>query len=227
MKAMILAAGRGERLRPLTDHTPKPLIEAGGHSLLDWHLRALADAGFHEVVINLAWLGGHIRTAIGDGRAYGLAITYSDEGEQALETAGGIIHALPLLGDEPFAVINGDIWTDYPRTRLEPPAPGRLAHLVLVDNPPHNPGGDFGLEAGMVGSGDHTHPRFTFAGIGVYEPALFRNRPAGVTALAPVLREAMAAGRVSGEHYGGTWHDVGTQERLHALRACLDRGSAS
>lgn len=225
MKAMILAAGRGERLRPLTDTMPKPLIEAGGRSLLDWHLSALADAGFREVVINLAWLGDHIRSAIGDGSAWGLAVAYSDEGDQALETAGGIIHALPLLGDEPFAVINGDIWTDYPRARLEPPSRGHLAHLVLVDNPPHNPAGDFRLDGGRVVHGSEDEARLTFAGIGVYTPALFREQPGGMVALAPVLRAAMAAGRISGEHYAGVWHDIGTRERLQGLEQHLARGS--
>jgi len=217
MKAMILAAGRGERLRPLTDTTPKPLIEVGGRTLLDHHLAALADAGFGEVVINLAWLGDRIRAAVGDGSRYGLHVRYSDEGEHALETAGGIVNALPLLGDEAFAVINGDIWTDYPRARLAPPAAGDVAHLVLVDNPPHHPDGDFTLTGDRVATDGGSH--LTFAGIGVYRPELFRPRPPGVSALAPILRAAMAAGRVSGERHAGAWHDVGTPARLAEIEA--------
>ena len=217
MKAMILAAGRGERLRPLTDTTPKPLIEVGGCSLLDHHLAALAGAGFTEVVINLAWLGEHIRTAIGDGSHHGLHVHYSDEGSQALETAGGIVRALPLLGEGPFAVINGDIWTDYPRARLQPPEPGDLARLVLVDNPAHNPDGDFALAGNRVRADGS--PRLTFAGIGVYTPELFRDLADGVAALGPLLRAAAQANRVAGDYYAGRWHDVGLPERLATLRA--------
>lgn len=217
MKAMILAAGRGERLRPLTDTTPKPLIRVGGRSLIDWHLAGLAGGGFRSVVINLAWLGGQIREHVGDGAAWGLSISYSDEGERPLETAGGIIRALPLLGNEPFAVINGDIWTDYPRGRLlQPPRGDDLARLVLVDNPEHNPGGDFALGGDRVrGTGD---ARLTFAGIGVYQPVLFAGLADGEAALAPLLRSAAGAGRVAGEHYRGRWHDVGSGARLAALR---------
>lgn len=222
MKAMILAAGRGNRLRPLTDTTPKPLIEVGGRSLLDHHLAALAAAGFTEVVINLAWLGERIQAAIGDGGHHGLRIHYSDEGSQALETAGGIVRALPLLGDAPFAVINGDIWTDYPRARLHPPEPGDLARLVLIDNPPHNPDGDFALAGDRIRADGSA--RLTFAGIGVYTPELFRDLADGVAALAPILRAAAQAGRVAGERYTGRWHDVGTVERLAALRAEHDTG---
>ncbi len=215
MRAMILAAGRGERLRPLTDATPKPLLRAGGRTLLDWHLSALAEAGFREVIINIAWLSGQIRAAVGDGGAHGLRIHFSDEGEEALETAGGIVRALELLGPEPFAVINGDIWTDYPRERLAPPQGGDLAHLVLVDNPAHNPTGDFALRGDRVDCG--SGPRLTFAGIGVYSPALFADQPAVTAPLAPLLRAAAAAGRLAGEHYRGEWHDVGTPNRLSAL----------
>lgn len=222
MKAMILAAGRGERLRPLTDTTPKPLIRAGNRTLLDWHLTALADAGFAEVVINTAWLGQRIREAVGDGSGHGLRVIYSDEGERALETAGGIIRALPLLGGEPFAVINGDIWTDYPRSRLVPPTGNALGHVVLVDNPPHNPGGDFTLLGKRVHTTDEH--RLTFAGIGVYHPALFRDCPDGVVALGPLLRNAADADRLTGEHYCGRWHDIGTVERLAALTAELGTG---
>ena len=215
MKAMILAAGRGERLRPLTDTTPKPLLPVRGRSLLDWHLQALAAAGFSEVVINVAWLGARIRAALGDGGDYGLRLRFSDEGEQALETAGGIVRALEWLGPDPFAVINGDIWTDYPRTRLQPPAAGDLGHLVLVDNPAHRPAGDFALADGRVRC--RAAPRLTFAGIGVYRPALFADLPPGSAPLGPLLQAAAGDGRVSGEHYTGRWHDVGTPERLAAL----------
>jgi len=211
MRAMILAAGRGERMRPLTDHTPKPLLPVGGRALIEHHLAALAAAGFREVVINHAHLGAQIEAALGDGARYGLLIRYSPE-ETALETGGGIFRALPLLGPEPFVVINGDIWTDYPLAQL-PQAPAGLAHLVLVDNPAHHPQGDFALDAaGRVY--EEGQPRFTFSGIGLYRPELFEGCEAGRFALAPLLRRAMAAGRVSGEHYRGAWIDVGTPERL-------------
>ncbi len=212
MRAMILAAGRGERLRPITDRLPKPLVPVGGRPLIEHHLHALARAGFREVVVNLAHLGAQIRASLGDGARFGLVIRYSDEGGRGLETGGGIHRALPLLGDEPFLVVNADIYTDYP---FAPPplAEGDLAHLVLVDNPTHHPRGDFRLdENGRVHA--HGGPRLTFAGIGVYRPELFRRCQGGAFPLAPLLREAMAAGRVSGEHYCGRWVDVGTRERL-------------
>lgn len=221
MKAMILAAGRGERMRPLTDDLPKPLLAAGGRSLIDWHLAALAATGFTEVVINLGWLGPAVRDHVGDGNRWNLAVYYSDEGWPPLETAGGIVRALPLLGDAPFAVINGDIWTDYPRASLHLP-PGRDAHLVLVDNPPHHADGDFTLAAdGAVGiDGDR---QLTFAGIGVYAPALFCDLEDGPAPLGPLLRDAARAGRVSGEHYTGKWFDIGTPERLAELERLLQR----
>lgn len=216
---MILAAGRGERLRPLTDQRPKPLLSVAGETLLERHLRGLAAAGFGEVVINLAWLGEQIRAAIGDGHAYGLRVSYSDEGDSALETAGGIVQALPLLGDTPFAVINGDIWTDFPFDRLQPPPADASAHLVLVDNPAHNADGDFALDDGRVTSDGA--PRLTFAGIGVYRPTLFANRAATVAPLAPLLRSEAAAGRISGEYHAGRWHDIGTAQRLRELEDLL------
>lgn len=218
MNAMILAAGRGERMRPLTDDCPKPLLSAGGRPLIDWHLGALAQAGFSRVVINTAWRGERLRAYVGDGHAWGLDVRYSDEGDRALETAGGIAHALPLLGPQPFVVINGDIHTDFPFERLRLPA-GRLAHLVLVDNPPQHPGGDFALDGSRVTP--EADARLTFAGIGVYRPALFSGLSPEPLRLAPILRRAIAAGLVSGEHYGGAWHDIGTPARLHELDARL------
>lgn len=214
MRAMILAAGRGERMRPLTDHTPKPLLRAGRHMLIEYHLLALVQAGIRDIVINHAHLGAQVEQALGDGSRYGVQIRYSPEGE-ALETGGGIFRALPLLGAEPFVVINGDIWTDYPYAGL-PAAPSGLAHLVLVDNPPQHPHGDFVLaEDGRVCEGEVQ--RLTFSGIGVYRPELFAGCHPGCFPLAPLLRAAMARGQVSGEHYGGGWIDVGTPERLADL----------
>jgi MurNAc alpha-1-phosphate uridylyltransferase len=220
MKAMILAAGRGERLRPLTDRTPKPLLRAGGRALIEHTIAALVRAGFRELVVNHAWLGGAIEDALGDGARYGARIAYSPEPEGALETGGGIAQALPLLGD-PFLVVNGDIWTDYPFERLAHARPRGLAHLVLVDNPAHHPGGDFGLEQGAVRVDGAA--RLTFAGIGVYRAALLAGRRAERFPLAPLLREAAARGQVSGEHYPGRWLDVGTPERLRRLDALLAR----
>ncbi len=221
MKAMILATGRGERMRPLTDTTPKPLLEAGGRPLIVWHLQALARAGFDEVVINHAWLGDRIEAALGDGAEYGLRIRYSPEPPGALETAGGILQALPWLGPEPFLVINGDIWCDYPLSHLadRPLASADSAHLVMVDNPPQHPGGDFVLEDGRLKP--EGGPRLTFSGIGVYAPALFADLEPGKRPLAPLLKAAMAEGRVSGEHYRGQWFDIGTPVRLQQLDARL------
>lgn len=220
MNALILAAGRGERMRPLTDDCPKPLLVAGGRPLIDWHLEALARAGFRRVVINTAWQGQRLRAYVGGGKAWGLEVRYSDEGDHALETAGGIANALPLLGPQPFAVINGDIHTDFPFERLTLPA-GRRAHLVLVDNPPQHPEGDFALDGARVTTG--VDPRLTFAGIGVYRPALFSGLAPRPLRLAPILTRAIAAGLVSGEHYRGAWHDIGTPERLRQLDARLRR----
>ncbi len=224
MKAMILAAGRGVRMRPLTDARPKSLLAAGGKPLIVWQLEKLARAGFAEVVINHAYLGHMLEGELGDGARFGLAIRYSPEAE-ALETAGGIAHALPLLGAEPFLVINADIFSDYDYSKLARlDLQDRLAHLVLVDNPPQHPRGDFALQAGRAReSGEHL---LTFSGMGVYAPRLFGGIPSGgKVALAPLLRKAMAADRVSGEHYTGCWQDIGTAERLQALDAQL-RGGA-
>ncbi|MBM7062221.1 nucleotidyltransferase family protein [Pseudomonas sp. UL073] len=212
MKAMILAAGKGERLRPLTLHTPKPLVQAGGQPLIEYHVRALAAAGFDELVINHAWLGQQIEDYLGDGARFGVRIAYSAEGEP-LETGGGIFRALPLLGDAPFLVVNGDIWTDYDFAALRRPLPA-AAHLVLVDNPAHHPHGDFHLHAGLVSDASAAQPCLTYSGIAVLAPALFAGCQPGAFKLAPLLRQAMAAGQVSGEHYAGRWVDVGTHERL-------------
>ena len=222
---MILAAGRGVRMRPLTDTTPKSLLAAGGKPLIVWQLGKLARAGFTEAVINHAHLGHLIEAALGDGSRFGVSIRYSPERE-ALETAGGIAFALPLLGAEPFLVINADIYCDYDVSKLGRLQLGdKLAHLVLVDNPVQHPRGDFALEARRV---RETGKRLlTFSGIGVYAPRLFGGIPPGAkVALAPILRKAMAAERVSGEHYRGRWHDIGTAERLRALDKELRGGPA-
>ncbi|WP_397451077.1 N-acetylmuramate alpha-1-phosphate uridylyltransferase MurU [Pseudomonas sp. NA-150] len=218
MKAMILAAGKGERLRPLTLHTPKPLVRAGGVPLIEYHLRALHAAGFTEIVVNHAWLGQQIEEYLGDGQRLGLSIQYSPEGEP-LETGGGIFRALPLLGDGPFLVVNGDIWTDYDFSALSRPISG-LAHLVLVDNPEHHPAGDFALVDGQVIE-SRSLPRLTYSGMAILHPDLFEDCEAGAFKLAPLLREAMAQGRVSGEHFTGRWVDVGTHERLADVERLL------
>lgn len=212
-KAMILAAGRGERMRPLTDTRPKPLLQVAGQALIEYHLQNIQRAGITEVVINHAWLGEKIEAALGDGSRYGLQISYSPEGE-ALETGGGLLRALPLLGEAPFIAINGDIWTDYPLQQL-PAEPAGLAHLVLVDNPPHHPAGDFALRDGHILTAGE--PRFTFSGIGVYRPELFHGQQQARFPLAPLLREAMTREAISGEHYAGQWFDIGTPQRLQEL----------
>jgi MurNAc alpha-1-phosphate uridylyltransferase len=214
MKAMLLAAGRGERLRPLTDTTPKPLLEVRGEPLLGWHLRGLARAGVRDVVINLAWLGAQIRARVGDGARYGLRVQYSEEPEGALETGGGIFRALPLLGPGPFLVVNGDTYTDIDFARLSI-APGELAHLVLVPNPPHHPQGDFALQDGLVLA--QGEPRHTYSGIGIYRPGLFAGCEPGRFPLLPLLRKAIAVRALGGELHAGEWTDVGTVERLAAL----------
>jgi len=223
---MILAAGRGIRMRPLTDHTPKPLLCVGGKPLIVWHIERLAAAGLREIVINHAWLGEKIEARLGDGSHYGVRLHYSPE-TTALETAGGIAQALPLLGDAPFLVVNGDLWCDWDASAAYDAARvlqrrDLLAWLWLVDNPDHHPEGDFCLTPQArvcdAGYGDF----LTFAGIGVYAPALFSAIAGGQAAkLAPLLRQAMQAGRVGGQHYAGTWVDVGTPQRLQALDARL------
>ena len=214
MKAMILAAGRGERMRPLTDRVPKPLLEAAGKPLIQYHIEALREAGFTELVVNHAHLGAQIVARLGDGRALGVRIDYSPEPGNALETGGGIRQALPLLGAGAFVVVNADIWTDYPYRRLQREPEG-LAHLVLVDNPEHHRDGDFQLNGDQVSAEGDT--RLTFSGIGLYRPELFAALPQGRFPLAPLLRSAMQAGQVNGEHYRGRWMDIGTAERLAEL----------
>lgn len=221
MRAMILAAGRGERMRPLTDHTPKPLLVAGGKPLIVHQVERLRAAGIEQVVINVAWHADLIENALGDGSALGVNIRYSREPEGALETAGGIRHALGLLGDRPFVVANSDIFCDFPLAALGDLAPGDLAHLVLVDNPPHHAEGDFALEHGRVRT--QGRPRYTYSGIGVFQPKLFSGLAPGVRPLRPVLEEAIASGQVSGQHHTGTWLDVGTPERLARLDWLLGR----
>lgn len=233
MKGMILAAGLGTRMRPLTDHTPKPLLEVGGKPLIVWHLEALRAASITEVVINTAWLGDKLEQALGDGRRYGVNIHWSHEpADKPLETAGGIVHALPLLGHTPFLLVNGDIWLRYRMTALRTAlAPGKQAHLVLVDNPAHNLKGDFGLldissaapEASKraVLTTRSTESAFTYAGLAVYCPSLFQGLSQGVRPLAPLLHEAIAAGRASGEYFAGPWVDVGTPQRLTELDTAI------
>jgi MurNAc alpha-1-phosphate uridylyltransferase len=223
---MILAAGFGERMRPLTEHTPKPLLTVGGVSLIEHHIRRLAVAGFTDLVINVSHLGQQIIDFCGDGSSWGVGITFSAE-DEPLETAGGIIKALPLLGNEPFLVVNGDVWTDYPFEQLlgrELPEVGG-AHLVLVDNPPQHPLGDFGLEGDRVRQLPEGQSGFTFSGIGLYTPTFFDGVPAGKSPLRPLLDRCIAANKLTGEHYAGEWRDIGTPERLEALNAAVNRAT--
>lgn len=234
MKALIFAAGLGERMRPLTDATPKPLLAVGGKPLIAWHLERLAAIGVREVVVNVSWLAEQFPQALGDGQRWGLRIAWSHEGPVPLETGGGMHHALPLLGDgadAPFIAVNGDIWSDYDFARL-PREPAGDAHLVLVDNPAHHRAGDFALhdDGRLASDGDD---RLTFAGIGVYRPGLFDDWQAAIGGapgadatpprfrLAPLLRRAMDRGRATGEHHRGRWTDVGTPQRLAELDASL------
>lgn len=223
VRAMILAAGRGERMRPHTDHRPKPMLPVAGQPLIERHLERLRAAGVEDIVVNLGWLGEVIREGLGDGSAFGVRVRYSVEGWPALESGGGIHHALPLLGDAPFVVVNGDVWTDYPLARLVQRAvtlePGLDAHLVLVRNPTHHPRGDFVLADGRVdndGEGRHT-----FSGLSVHRPQLFTGCEPGHFPLLPLWRAAAGAGRISGELYEGLWSDVGTPERLDELQRAL------
>src|SRR5690349_4380530 len=222
MKAMVLAAGRGERMRPLTDAEPKPLLRVGGKRLIEYHLERLAAGGFREVVINTAWLGDMIPAALGTGGQYGLSITYSHERPEALETGGGIFQALPLLGSAPFLLVNGDVWTDIDlgALRRDPPE-GSLAHLVLVRNPPQHPRGDFLLNGALVSEGEGL--RHTYSGVGIYRPEFFAGCTPGKFPLLPLLRGAIARRALSGELHEGRWYDIGTTERLAALDAELSR----
>ena len=228
MKAMILAAGRGERMRPLTDDTPKPLLMVAGKPLIQWHIEALARAGFTEIVINHAWLGQQIEDTLGDGAQYGVRIIYSAEGDTGLETGGGIYHALSLLTDvkseTPFLVVNGDVVTDIDFSQLPQQITG-LAHLVMVPNPEHHPQGDFVLQDGIVV--DKGEPRLTFSGIAIYHPQLFAQCTDDVFPLAPLLRQAMQQGQVCGESHVGEWLDVGTPERLIEAESLLDSKRAT
>jgi MurNAc alpha-1-phosphate uridylyltransferase len=216
---MILAAGRGERLRPLTDTTPKPLLEVGGKLLIEHHLERLATAGFREIVINLSHLGDKIRETLGNGSNWGLNIHYSPEPIGALGTGGGIKQALPQLGEAPFAIINGDVFTHYPLARLRAIKCDH-SHLVLVANPAHNPNGDFALTGGYVV--ENQQPRFTFSGISVYHPRFFDSAAEGNFSVVPMLQTAMAQQQVTGQLYKGVWHDIGTRERLEDLRKQLN-----
>jgi MurNAc alpha-1-phosphate uridylyltransferase len=231
MKALVFAAGLGERMRPLTDHTPKPLLEAGGKPLIAWHLEKLAAAGVTDVVVNTSWLADQFPRVLGDGSRWGLRLHFSFEGDTPLETGGGMLHALPLLGDAPFLLVNGDIWCDVDFGRL-PRDPDGLAHLVMVDPPDHAPRGDFVLRPdGRLDTGDGA--RLTYAGVAVYRPAILDGwrtvigDAAGAAAtpprfpLAPLLSARMAEGRVTGERHRGRWTDVGTPARLEALRDSL------
>jgi MurNAc alpha-1-phosphate uridylyltransferase len=220
MYAMILAAGRGERLRPLTDHTPKPLLEAGNKKLIEHHLYALSAAGFSHVIINICHLGQQIIDALGDGSRYHLTIHYSDERNAVLETGGGIYKALPLLKSDPFLVINGDIWTDIDLSLL-PEKIDSLAHLVLVKNPQQNSQGDFSLAGSQVHERIEHQDSWTFSGLGIYSHRLFKQCKEERFPLAPLLRDAMANDQISGEIHTGLWFDIGTIERLNNLNKLL------
>jgi len=227
MKAMLLAAGRGERMRPLTDAVPKPLLEAGGKPLLAWHLERLAAAGFREVVINVSWLGERIVERFGDGADFGLAIAWSRESPAPLETAGGIATALPLLGEAPFLLVNSDVFSDFDISRLRRVSlGGALAHLVLVPNPPHHPLGDFSLDGGRAGRAQA--PRYTYAGIALLSPRIVAGIRAGSRALlGPLLHAAAERGEATAEIHHGLWRDVGTPQRLAELDAQLKERNAS
>lgn len=217
MKVMILAAGKGERMRPLTDFKPKPLLQVADKTIIEHTIARLVAAGFTELVINHAYLGQQIEDHLGNGERYGAVIQYSPEGDKGLETAGGIINALPLLGNEPFMVINGDIATDFPFAQLKTPRTS-LVHLVMVPNPEHHPEGDFGLLSNgqIVSVADET---FTFSGIGVYHPSLFSDIKPGHCKLGYLIRQAISKAQVTGEKYAGFWMDIGTPERLEELNA--------
>jgi N-acetyl-alpha-D-muramate 1-phosphate uridylyltransferase len=219
MKAMVLAAGRGERMRPITDKIPKPLVPVAGKPLIVYHLEALARAGVREVVVNLAYRGSQIREALGDGSRHGVRIEYSDEGPEPIETGGGIFKALPLLGPAPFLVVNGDVWTDFDFSTLPALESGAHARLVMVPNPPQLARGDFGLEGDLLVEQDGD--RYTYSGIGVYSSDLFAGCEPGKFPLLPLLKRAIAARRLRGQVYRGVWSDIGTPERLAAVEAEL------
>ena len=218
MKAMILAAGRGERMRPLSDRRPKPLLEVRGRPLIEHCIARLVDAGVREMVVNHAWLGDRIVEALGDGSRFGATIRYSAEPEGALDVGGAIVEALPLLGTDPFIVVSADVWSTYPFGRLLS-APRGLAHLVLVDNPAHHPEGDFRLKEGWIEGGDGS--RLTYSGIATCRAELFAGRAPGRQALRPILEAAIERGEVSGEHFRGRWFNVGTPAELTALESAL------
>ena len=217
MKVMLLAAGVGERMRPLTDHTPKPLLQVAGIPLIEHHIRRLAEAGLVDLVVNVSHLATQIMEYCGDGSRWGVSIAYSPEAVP-LETAGGIINAMPLLGDRAFMLVNGDVWTDYPFARLAAHTLDNDAHLVLVDNPPQHPLGDFSLDSqGQLSLKPPQSTGYTYAGLGLYTPQFFAGFPAGKLALRPLLDKAISRGVTGGEHYGGDWVDVGTPGRLKEL----------
>ena len=233
MKAMILAAGEGRRMRPLTDVTPKPLLEVAGKPLIEHHIASLGAAGFSEIVVNVSHLGQQLVDFLGDGSQWQVAISISAE-ETPLETAGGIIQALPRLGDAPFLLVNGDVFTDYPFAQLRETAPPlKGAHIVLVPNPEHHPLGDFALQEGRVALRPSTEPEVddpmtgTYSGIGVYDPAMFHDSVPGRQPLKPLLDSAIADGALTGELYQGVWEDVGTPERLAALNQRFPSDSAN
>ncbi|RTE85619.1 MULTISPECIES: N-acetylmuramate alpha-1-phosphate uridylyltransferase MurU [Gammaproteobacteria] len=217
--AMILAAGRGKRMQPLTDHCPKPLLKVGGKPLIVWHIEKLKRMGVTDIVINVAWLPQQVISTLGGGERWGVNIHYSEEPEGGLETAGGIVRALPMLGDAPFIVVNGDIWTDFDFQRFPELPSDELAHLVLVENPSHNESGDFGLvQNKVVNSG----ARYTFSGMSVLRPELFTGITDSFLALKPIFDQAITGGYVSGQLYQGAWTDVGTPERLQAINASIE-----
>jgi len=235
LRALVFAAGKGERMRPLTDSTPKPLLRVGGKPLIAWHLERLAAIGVRDVVLNTSWLADRFEPALGDGAAWGLRLHYSYEGPEPLETGGGMLKALPLLGDAPFLVVNADAWTDADFATL-PREPTGLAHLLMVDNPAQHPRGDFRLGADGRLSDDGA-PRLTYSGIGVYRPAILDGWRAIIGSapgseldpprfkLVPLLRAAMARGLIHGQYHAGSWTDVGTPERLAALDAAISRAA--
>ena len=213
MKAILLSAGRGKRLRPLTDHTPKPLLAVAGKPLLQWHIEALEKSGFHDLVINLGYLGEQIRERFGDGRELGVLIRYSTEPPEALETGGGLLNALPLLGNAPFLAVNADIVTDYPFAKLANATP-QYARWILVDNPAHNPSGDFRIDHGQLSPSGSGGAKHTFSGIAVYHPRLFANLTAGRFSITPTIQQLAQSGKIEAEHYSGLWLDAGSLASL-------------